>query len=159
MKLIYQIFILIGLLLVVALVAGFFTKKAGWQEFPIVVEPALVDFGEVSMAKGTVETEFIVRNNSKTDISINSLLTSCGCTAAKLVLEDGSESPVFGMHDNPTDWSGKIGAGKTAKMKVSFDPNAHGSEAVGPFTRTVSIFFGEPVNQKMEVKLKGTVIK
>lgn len=146
-------------MLVVALVAGFFTKKAGWQEFPIVVEPALVDFGEVSMAKGTVETEFIVRNNFKTDVSINSLLTSCGCTTGKLVWEDGSESPIFGMHGNSDDWSGVIAAGKTAKMKVVFDPNAHGPEAVGPFTRTVEINFGEPVNQKMEVMLKGIVVK
>jgi hypothetical protein len=54
------------------------------------------DFGEVSQKKGTVTTFFEVRNNGQSDLIIERLETSCGCTSASIIYQD-QEGPKFNM--------------------------------------------------------------
>lgn len=115
------------------------------------------DFGQISQQQGVVSTLFNFKNEGGSDLVIDKLSTSCGCTSAAIVYK-GKEGPTFTMPGhgkaNPTGWQVAIAPGETAQLKIYYDPNAHGkqAEAILPTTRTASIFSNDPVN--FEVKLK-----
>ena len=54
------------------------------------------DFGEVSMQKGLVNHEFVLRNNSEKAVKIGGVETSCMCTTA-ILKAGGKEIGPFGM--------------------------------------------------------------
>lgn len=96
------------------------------------------DFGDIEIAGGLVRHNFKIANAGAGELKLSNIKTSCMCTSA--VLRAGNEeSPEFGMHNNSTFWSQKLGAGESAELEVIFDPMAHGPDAIGPITRTVSI--------------------
>lgn len=120
--------------------------------------PESIDVGEISMAKGEVERVYQVKNTGQTNLIIIGMESSCMCTSA-ILRNNGQESPVFGMHDNPTDWSTTIVPGGEAELVVTFDPNAHGPDAVGVITRTVSIQSNDVIDSAKKVKFEGEVVK
>lgn len=122
------------------------------------LEPVSIDVGEISMAKGEVEKVYQVKNTGQTNLIITGMESSCMCTSA-ILRNGGKESPVFGMHDNPTDWSTTISPGGKAELVVTFDPNAHGPDAVGPITRTVSVQSNDVIDSAKKVKFEGEVVK
>lgn len=125
------------------------------EDRPIIeITPKEVDLGEVSMNKGVAETIFRLKNAGSLDLEITGMETSCMCTTVKL-----NDSPIFGMHDNPTDWSATLKAGEEAPLIVIFDPNAHGPGATGPITRTITVFSNDPVDSKTSIKIEANIIK
>lgn len=118
----------------------------------IILSPLNYDFGDVSQALGIVSESFAIRNSGNTDLVINNLLSSCGCTSAAIV-NNGQEGPRFGMHNNPTDWSTTINPGASAELIVYYDPNVH-PEFRGAATREVTVFSNDPVNFEKSVKIK-----
>ncbi len=124
----------------------------------ISVEPKSIDVGVISMAKGEVEAVYMVRNVGKVVLEISGLETSCMCTTAFL-RNKKEKSPLFGMHDNPKGWSTKLEAGEEMELVVSFDPNAHGPEAVGPVTRTITIFSDDMIDSAKKVQFEADVVK
>lgn len=119
------------------------------------------DLGEVSQAKGDVSSDFEFRNNGKSNLLINKLGSSCGCTSAA-VIYDGEVGPRFTMEghgqENPTDWEVAIEPGQSAILRVYYDPNVHG-DFTGAVTRTVSIFSNDPVEfeTKVTITLEQTI--
>lgn len=118
----------------------------------ISIEPLSHDFGDVSQAAGIVSKKFIIQNTGKTDLEINNLLSSCGCTTAAMVV-NGEEGPRFGMHNNPKDWSTIIKPGETADIKVYYDPDTH-ADFRGQATREITVFSNDPVNFEKSIKIK-----
>ena len=122
----------------------------------IVIAPTTYDFGEVSQKKGKVTTLFDLKNEGGSDLVINKLDTSCGCTSASIVLK-GQEGPLFAMAghgtQNPTDWSLTIPPGETAQLKVYYDPDVH-KDFRGPATREVSIFSNDPIDFEKKVTVE-----
>jgi hypothetical protein len=62
----------------------------------IVVEPASFDFGTLRPAR-VVQKEFMLLNHGRADLLVDSIVSSCGCTAAKLetqVLKPGESTPL-----------------------------------------------------------------
>lgn len=116
------------------------------------------DLGIVRQTNGTVTTEFTIKNEGKSDLFINKLSSSCGCTSASLVYQ-GQEGPRFYMaghgHDEPDpSWQEAIAPGDEATIKVYYDPTVH-QDLVGPVTRTVSVHSNDPVD--FETKLTITL--
>ena len=124
----------------------------------LVVEPATVDLGTVSIDGGLVATTFTVQNAGQRDLTITGLQTSCGCTTAVLRTSQGP-SPVFGAGP-PGDvgWSATLAPGEKATLVVTFDPMAHGPEATGELRRTVSVVSDDPLNPRLEVVLDIVVV-
>ena len=120
--------------------------------------PASIDVGKISMAKGEVERVYRIKNAGLTDLIITGIESSCMCTSA-ILRNNGQDSPVFGMHDNPTDWSTTIAPGSEAELVVIFDPNAHGPDAVGVITRTVSVHSNDVIDAAKKVRFEGEVVK
>lgn len=116
------------------------------------------DLGQVSLAKGVVTTEFVITNNGKSDLVVDKLSSSCGCTSGSLVYQ-GIEGPRFYMaghgHDAPDpNWQASIKPGDSATVKVYYDPSVH-PDLIGPVTREVSVHTNDPV--EFETKLTITL--
>lgn len=124
----------------------------------IAISETKKDLGTVSQSDGTVITEFAVKNEGKSDLVIDKLSSSCGCTSGSVVYQ-GEESPRFYMaghgHDQPdANWQVAIAPGDGAVVKVYYDPTVH-SDLTGPVTRTLSIHSNDPVD--FETKLTITL--
>lgn len=99
------------------------------------------DFGTISMKDGNVSTTFVVVNGTENDLRIDSVVTSCMCTTAYIVKEEGRKGP-FGMpgHNEVVPRANEIiKAGEEWTIEVIFDPAAHGPEGAGLVERNVYI--------------------
>lgn len=111
------------------------------------------DLGTVSQDQGVVSTDFEFSNQGKSDLLIDKLSSSCGCTSAAIVYQ-GNAGPKFTMaghgQENPTDWEVGIKPGESAILRVYYDPSVH-PDFEGAVTRTVSIFSNDPVEFEVKV--------
>jgi hypothetical protein len=120
---------------------------------PIIkVTPKTYDFGTVSRAAGVVTAELMLENRGRSELVINGMRTSCGCTQASLII-DGEEGPLFGMHDNPVGWRARLAPGERAWLKVYYDPNVHGGLR-GAVTREIEIYSNDPKSPVYTVRIK-----
>ncbi|MDP3996287.1 MAG: DUF1573 domain-containing protein [bacterium] len=116
------------------------------------------DFGTISMKNGNVSKIFKVTNNSSEDIKVPSVTTSCMCTTAYILNEDGERGRPFGMpgHGGAVPKAKAIvKAGGTLDIEVVFDPNAHGPAGVGRIER--SVFLEDENKNVIELKFKVNV--
>ena len=97
------------------------------------------DFGDIKIDGGLVSHKFEIKNTGKGELKFSDISTSCMCTSAYFEV-NGEKSPKFGMHKNPTFWSQKLAPGEMGTLEVIFDPMAHGPDAIGPITRSVSVY-------------------
>lgn len=114
------------------------------------------DLGVVRQLDGTVNTTFTIKNTGKTDLLVNKLSSSCGCTSASLVYQ-GKEGPRFymsghGYEEPDPNWQVAIAPGDEAQIKVYYDPTVH-PDLVGPVTRTVSIHTNDPVDFETKITI------
>lgn len=91
------------------------------------------DFGKISRKNGLVNKEFIIANKGKGDLVIGDIVTSCGCTSAKI------DKTVVAPDSN-------------AVLIVNFDPNFH-EEPQGRFSRSVFVPTNDPNNEEIEFKI------
>lgn len=120
------------------------------------VTPEVKDLGTIDYRQGIVTTQFTIENKGGSDLVITEMETSCGCTAASLIV-NGVEGPRFGMRghgDWPTGWSATLKPGEQAQLKVTYDPNAHGIY-VGSFDRIVLIRSNDPQWPTKRLRLFG----
>ncbi len=116
------------------------------------------DFGTISMKNGNVSKVFKVTNNGVEDIKVPSLTTSCMCTTAYIIKEDGSRSRPFGMpgHGGVVPKANAVvKAGGSMDIEIVYDPNAHGPAGVGLIER--SVFLEDESSNVIEFKFKVNV--
>ncbi|MEX2029217.1 MAG: DUF1573 domain-containing protein [Candidatus Paceibacterota bacterium] len=116
------------------------------------------DFGAISMKNGNVSKTFKVTNNSAQDIKVPSITTSCMCTTAYILNENGERSRPFGMpgHGGAVPKANAIvQAGESLDIDVVFDPNAHGPAGVGLIERVV--FLEDENKNIVEFKFRANV--
>ncbi len=131
-------------------------QKAPANRPIISIVPNDYDFGNVSQTKGTVNTLFEITNVGKTDLVINKLETSCGCTSASIVYQ-GKEGPIFTMpghsRGGPVNWQIIIPKGEKASLKVYYDPDIH-KDFRGTAIREIYVFSNDPINFETKVKIE-----
>jgi hypothetical protein len=117
------------------------------------------DLGVVSLAEGVVLVDFEFANQGESDLVINKLSSSCGCTSGAIIYE-GKVGPKFAMEghgqENPTNWQVAIAPGDSATLRVFYDPSVH-PDLEGAVTRTVSVFSNDPV--EFEKKITITLVQ
>ncbi|MBI5079410.1 DUF1573 domain-containing protein [Candidatus Wolfebacteria bacterium] len=91
------------------------------------------DFGKISKKNGIVTKEFTIANKGKSDLIIGDIVTSCGCTSAKI--------------DKTV-----VAPDSSAVLTVNFDPNFH-EEPQGRFSRSVFVPTNDPNNEEIEFKI------
>ncbi len=147
-----------GVIALIILVSSFYLIKRddNLKNPPrIDIKPSSHNFGDVSVAGGVVKTAMTIKNEGKSDLIIDDMDSSCGCTTATIT-KDGKEGPVFSMRahgTNPVGWSEKIKPGETAELNIYYDPQAH-SDLRGHVTRVITVFSNDPKTSKKIVKIE-----
>ncbi|MEK9171632.1 MAG: DUF1573 domain-containing protein [Patescibacteria group bacterium] len=117
------------------------------------------DFGKISMAQGKVEKTFEISNADSQDITLERITTSCMCTVVYLETVAGDEEKgPFGMigHGGAVPKANEIiKPGESRKVRVVFDPNAHGPAGVGIINRVVTLEDG--LGRVLEFQIKAVV--
>jgi len=115
-------------------------------------DPAIFDFGMISMREGIVDQTYSLKNGSDQPRTLQKIQTSCMCTVAEIAGQS------YGMHG-----SGQAGIviqpGERADMVIRFDPNAHGPDATGPVTREIYLASDDTAYPQTKIRFKGNVIK
>ncbi|MEE8403134.1 MAG: DUF1573 domain-containing protein [Candidatus Hydrothermarchaeaceae archaeon] len=130
-------------------------KRAPKNRPQIVVEPVVVDLGNVSFTEGEVYTVLSIQNVGMDDLVINGMDSSCGCTTAALVV-DGVEGPRFSMAmhgTNPVGWSHELSHGQPAQLKIYYNTTFH-PDFRGPAIRIITIFSNDPIDFAKEVRVE-----
>lgn len=123
------------LLLLSPLAAEDAGKKAPPARGPrISVEPVSFDFGK-AVQNRTLQKEFSIRNFGSEDLVIDSVSTTCGCTAALM------DSKV-------------VKPGGTTPLRVSLETRSY----TGRVVRSVMVRSNDPVAKLVEVKVEVTVV-
>lgn len=114
------------------------------------------DFGTISMKNGKVSKSFRISNLTPADITLESVTTSCMCTAAYIVDGETRKGP-FGMpgHNLVPKANDLVRAGETRDIEVVYDPNAHGPAGVGPVDRAV--FLKDGNGGLLQLRIKAVV--
>lgn len=104
----------------------------------LVIEQTSIDLGQV--INGEVRSmEIPLRNAGSSELVIESVTTSCGCTTAEV-------SPMT------------IQPGESGMLLVQFDSGAHGPESNGPVMRQVFIASNDSDEPEMEFRFTAEVI-
>lgn len=103
----------------------------------IVVEPASFDFGTVKPG-GVVQRQFVVGNIGRADLMIESIVSSCNCTAildeeARQTLKPGARTPI--------------------RVRLTAPAEA------GRLRKSVLIKSNDPVQPSLEVRIEAVVAK
>lgn len=131
-------------------------KEAPVDRPMISLNPDSYDFVDVSQKGGKVFTYFEIKNEGESDLVIDRLSTSCGCTFASIVFR-GEEGPLFTMpshgYENP-EWEGvSIPSGETAQLKILYDPDVH-KDFRGPAIREIYVFSNDPIDFEKKVQIE-----
>ncbi len=121
--------------------------------------PTFYDVGTVKMKDGNVVKTYEIKNTSESVMKLKKIATSCMCTKAKIKIGDREtrEFGMEGMGDKNPPVNLELASGQTATVTAIFDPAAHGPKGVGPFDRTVFLYFSNPSGTK-ELKFNGIVV-
>ena len=155
-----KIILLLGLVIIALFLLGYGRigggEVSGGQSRGISLSASetLYDFGTISMKNGDVTKEFVVVNSLSEDIKVETIVTSCMCTRAYMVLQDGEVKGPFGMpgmgYVPPANEV--IEAGGTRVIRVVYDPNAHGPAGVGRIDRFVTLTSDKGETLKLEIR-------
>ncbi len=130
---------------------------------PIIsINSLIYDLGDVSQAKGVTSTVFTIVNQGQSNLIIDKIETSCGCTSASIIYNN-QEGPKFsmpghGVNEKVGDWQVSIPAGENAQLKVYYDPNMHGDFS-GSVIREIHVFSNDPIDFEKEVSIELNQIK
>ena len=120
------------------------------------------DFGIISMANGNVSYKFKLKNEGNEKIIIKKVYTSCMCTTAAIIDENGKKLGDFGMPGHGDDSAKaniEIPVGKTFIVEAIFDPAAHGQEGTGKVKRLVYFETNSKTKPKIQLEIEAEVIK
>ena len=153
---------LVSITAVIIIIAAIFrpapteNKSVADANSVLVSDATFYDFGEISMAKGTVAYEFKIQNSGNEKIDLDKIYTSCMCTSAWLIRGESRKGP-FGMqgHGFAPPVNEFLESGEEAMVKVIFDPAAHGPAGVGTIER--SVFLEGNGSILLELKISATV--
>lgn len=145
-------------------IKNYIQSKAPQNAAKIEIDHPKYNFGTISQAEGIVSTMFTIKNVGGSDLIIENMDTSCGCTSASLIY-NGQEGPKFSMNGhgdnpNPKDYSLTIPPGESAQLKVEYDPMAHGKqkEPETKIIRIVTIISNDPVDFQKKVRIEFTQV-
>ena len=125
------------LILLIMILAGVLTAcSTGSPE--INLEISQFDFGDV--VNGVIATkDMIVNNNGQTELIVETVTTTCGCTTASL--------------DPMT-----IPAGGKADLHIEFDSGAHGPDLTGQIMRQVILISNDPELPEATVEFVANIL-
>lgn len=120
-----------------------------------------IDLGEIPIRGGSIDIVFLFRNNGKEAVLITEGETSCMCTVAVIEKSNMKFSPQIKMrgHGIMPVLSETVTPGEELKLIATFDPLAHGINAIGPIKRDVILKTNSTKTPVLKFSFLGTVVK
>lgn len=119
------------------------------------------DFGEILMTGGFVRHNFTLKNTGDGPVTIQNAETSCACTTANIINQDGDPIGPFGMvgggHTPNPKISMKVLPGEEITVEAIYDPLKHGPDATGEIIREV--FIATDSGNEVSMKFRGVGVK
>ncbi|PIR74062.1 MAG: hypothetical protein COU35_04435 [Candidatus Magasanikbacteria bacterium CG10_big_fil_rev_8_21_14_0_10_47_10] len=133
------------------------TESAG----TVNIEQNNLDLGDIPIGGGTVNATFYFTNTGDEPIVLTSGKTSCMCTEAVVTTADGAVSPKILMqgHGSSGVLDMVVASGERASVVATFDPMAHGPNALGPITRDVILATNSKTHPDVRFTFRGNVVK
>lgn len=127
----------------------------------VVLDGGFVDLGEIPIRGGDVDAAFRFKNTGSDPVSLVYGETSCMCTEAVVKKADGTVSTRIQMpgHGSSGRMSMVVAAGETVDMIATFDPMAHGPNALGPIMRDVIIQTNSKTTPELRFSFRGVVVE
>lgn len=122
-------------------------KSAGM----LVVDTPSHDFGVIGIFAGTVQKDFTLTNQGEDAVIILDGTTSCGCT------EGTVDGVTFGMHEGMSR-TVTIAPGDSMTLIATYDPLAHGPNAVGSVTRQLFLKTNSTETPELEIRISANVV-
>lgn len=150
----------VGVIAVILITLAAVSNNKGSSSGALVPSETFWNFGTVKMSEGIVTKELTLRNDSSEPVAIIQMETSCMCTNAQIIHENGKMSGVKGMagHGSST-MSEMIEPNETVIVKINFDPNAHGPNGTGSIDRQVTIKTNSQDQPIIVLRFSGVVVK
>ncbi len=129
----------------------------------VTIEHNNIDLGDIPIMEGTVDATFIFTNTGPEALALFKGETSCMCTNAVVTSDNGIVSPTLVMSGH-----GSIGGvsvdqvlqpGESATLTATFDPLAHGPDALGTIKRDVTIKTNSKATPTVSFSFLGNVVK
>jgi hypothetical protein len=126
--------------------------------FELDIPQTTYDFKNISMKNGNVSTTFTIINPKEEDINLQKVFTSCMCTVAYVIGQDGNKKGPFGMpgHGAVPKVNEIIKAGESRDIEIIYDPNAHGPAGVGMISRFVYLEDAKGNRRQLEIRANVT---
>jgi len=118
------------------------------------------DFGTINMKNGLVRQVYKLTNLGQQPIIISKAYTSCMCTKANIISQNGKTSGPFGMpgHGGAVARANvTIQPGEGFSVEAVFDPAAHGPSGIGLANRMIYLETNSEVSPKVELKFSANV--
>ncbi len=131
------------------------------SEANISIKKNNINLGEIPIMGGKKDIEFTFTNEGNESVALFEGETSCMCTEAVVKSKDGIISPRIKMrgHGAQANINQVLEPGETATVIATYDPLAHGPNAVGPIKRDVFIKTNSKATPVLQFSFQGTVIK
>ena len=119
------------------------------------------DIGDIPIRGGNVDAKFSFKNTGDETLKLTHGSTSCMCTEAVVQLSNGEMSPRIKMpgHGSSGKMKMELAPGEEATLTATFDPMAHGPNAIGPITRDVILKTNSKTDPQIRFTFSGNVIK
>lgn len=120
-----------------------------------------IDLGDIVITGGKVDAKFTFKNTGEEPVVVTGGGTSCMCTTAVINKSDGTTSAMLKMpgHGPAPKITMLINPGEEAELVATFDPMAHGPDAVGPIMRDVTILTNAKDTPELKFHFKGDVVR
>lgn len=152
----FTVFLLIGVI-VLAMIMSNSAKVQANSDAAVEIKTTSYDWGEIGINNGKVDAYFEIKSIGSQTLKLFNATTSCACTSAQTIVDDKA-SPLFGMHTK-SSYVTDVPPGKTAKLKVTYDPLFHGPNGLGAINRQVTLSTNDPKNPNLTFFLSAQVIK
>lgn len=151
---------LVFFIIAIVIISGCVDKKTLTQSGIIhVIDEDTYDWGDINIEGGNAEHVFELENTGTDGLVLKDIQTSCMCTRATVLSEqDEVLSPDFGMHGDDSNWTHTFESSQHFKVKVVFDPLAHGKDATGPIERTITIESSDSNHRFTTLSLSANVL-
>lgn len=156
----YYIYIAIVIIAITTIMLINTNKDSNYSNGALEIENTAWDFGITNMREGKVSHKFKLVNNSGNSVNIEKIYTSCGCTSAYIIEDNGERSAEFGMQGHGLEIKAdvKVDALGFIILEVVFDPEAHGPDAIGKIKRLIYIETNSKIKPKITLEISADVI-
>lgn len=118
------------------------------------IDKVEVNLGKINVSEEQ-KTDFFLTNSGTKPLQLFEISSSCGCTTAKIIRENGQESSEYGMHLKKASVQEVLPKEKI-KIEVIYRPFV--MPVKGPVSRQIYLRTNDPLSPKLTLSIKAQIL-